>query len=85
VPEAGKSVKKGEGLAVVESVKAASDVYAPISGEVIEGNAGLSDAPETVNAQPESGGWFAKVKVADPAEFEGLMDRAAYEDFLSTL
>jgi len=85
VPEAGKSVKKGEGLAVVESVKAASDVYAPISGEVIEGNAGLSDAPETVNAEPESGGWFAKVKVADPAEFEGLMDRAAYEDFLSTL
>ncbi|HEY9235927.1 MULTISPECIES: glycine cleavage system protein GcvH [Phenylobacterium] len=85
VPEAGKTVKKGEGLAVVESVKAASDVYAPISGEVIEGNAGLSDTPETVNAEPESAGWFAKLKVADPAEFEGLMDRAAYEDFLSTL
>lgn len=85
VPEAGKVVKKGEGLAVVESVKAASDVYAPISGEVVEGNAGLSDAPETVNAEPESAGWFAKVKVADTAEFDGLMDRAAYEDFLSTL
>ncbi len=85
VPEAGKSVKKGDGLAVVESVKAASDVYAPISGEVIEGNGALSDAPETVNAEPESAGWFAKVKVADTAEFEGLMDRAAYEDFLGTL
>ena len=64
---------------------AASDVYAPISGEVVEGNAGLSDAPETVNAEPESAGWFAKVKVADTAEFDGLMDRAAYEDFLGTL
>ena len=85
VPEAGKSVKKGDGLAVVESVKAASDVYAPISGEVIEGNSGLSDAPETVNAEPESAGWFAKVKVADASEFEGLMDRAAYEEFLGTL
>jgi glycine cleavage system H protein len=85
VPDAGKSVKKGDGLAVVESVKAASDVYAPISGEVIEGNGALSDAPETVNAEPESAGWFAKVKVADASEFEGLMDRAAYEDFLGTL
>jgi glycine cleavage system H protein len=85
VPESGKVVKKGDGLAVVESVKAASDVYAPISGEVVEGNAGLSDSPETVNAEPESAGWFAKVKVADTAEFDGLMDRAAYEDFLSTL
>jgi glycine cleavage system H protein len=85
VPEAGKAVKKGEGLAVVESVKAASDVYAPISGEVVEGNAALSDTPETVNAEPESAGWFAKVKVADSSEFDGLMDRAAYEDFLSTL
>ena len=85
VPEAGKVVKTGDGLAVVESVKAASDVYAPISGEVVEGNAALSDAPETVNAEPESAGWFAKVKVSDTAEFDGLMDRAAYEDFLSTL
>lgn len=85
VPEAGKVVKSGDNLAVVESVKAASDVYAPISGEVVEGNAALSDAPETVNDQPEGLGWFAKVKVADPAEVEALMDRAAYEDFLSTL
>lgn len=85
VPEAGKVVKSGDNLAVVESVKAASDVYAPISGEVVEGNAALSDAPETVNDQPEGLGWFAKVKVADASEVEALMDRAAYEDFLSTL
>jgi glycine cleavage system H protein len=84
-PEPGKSVKAGEGLAVVESVKAASDVYAPISGEVIEGNDALAGAPETVNAEPEAGGWFAKLKVADPAEYEALMDRAAYEAFLGTL
>ncbi|PIB95538.1 glycine cleavage system protein GcvH [Caulobacter sp. X] len=85
VPEAGKTVKQGDGLAVVESVKAASDVYAPVSGEVIEGNAELSDAPETVNALPESGGWFAKIKLANPAEVDALMDRDAYEAFLATL
>ena len=85
VPEAGKTVKAGDGLAVVESVKAASDVYAPISGEVVEGNAALSDAPETVNAVPEAGGWFAKIKVADPTEVEALMERPAYEAYLQTL
>lgn len=84
-PEIGKTVKKGEQLAVVESVKAASDVYAPISGEVTETNAALGDAPETVNAGPETGGWFAKVKLADPSELDGLMDRAQYEEFLGTL
>ena len=84
VPEAGKTVKAGDNLAVVESVKAASDVYAPISGEVVEGNSILGDAPETVNADPENGGWFAKIKVADPAEYEKLMDRDAYEAFLAT-
>ena len=85
VPDVGKVVKAGDGFAVVESVKAASDVYAPISGEVVEANTGLSDAPETVNAVPEAGGWFAKLKIANPAEVEALMDRAAYEQFLSTL
>ena len=85
VPEVGKAVKTGEGLAVVESVKAASDVYAPLSGEVIEGNGALGDAPETVNAEPEAGGWFARVKVADAAEYEALMDRAAYDAYLETL
>ena len=85
VPEVGKAVTQGEGLAVVESVKAASDVYAPISGEVIEANPALGDAPETVNAAPEAAGWFAKVKLANPAEVEALMDRDAYEAFLATL
>ena len=85
LPEAGKTVKAGDNFAVVESVKAASDVYAPISGEVVEANTGLSDAPETVNAVPEAGGWFAKLKVANPAEVEALMDRAAYETYLGTL
>ena len=84
-PEAGKRVTAGDGLAVVESVKAASDVYAPISGEVVEGNAALAAAPETVNDQPEQAGWFAKLKISDRAQFEALMDRAAYEDFLGTL
>ena len=84
-PEVGKVVKAGDGLAVVESVKAASDVYAPISGEVVAANTELADAPETVNAAPETAGWFAKLKVADTAEVEALMDRAAYEAFLGTL
>jgi len=85
VPDAGKTVKAGDGLAVVESVKAASDVYAPISGEVVEGNAALSDAPETVNAAPEAAGWFAKLRVADKAQVDALMDRPAYEAYLQTL
>lgn len=84
-PEAGKTVSKGDSFAVVESVKAASDVYAPVSGEVIEGNAALASAPETVNADPEGDGWFAKIKVSDGAELGGLMDRAAYDAFLATL
>ncbi|MDB5458043.1 MAG: gcvH [Caulobacter sp.] len=85
VPAVGKTVKQGDGFAVVESVKAASDVYAPIGGEVVEANAVLTDAPETVNTAPEAGGWFARIKVADPAQVEALMDRDAYEAFLSTL
>ena len=84
-PEVGKTIGKGENLAVVESVKAASDVYAPVSGEVVEANAALADTPETVNAEPEKSGWFARLKVSDPSEVEALMDRAAYEDFLATL
>lgn len=83
-PEVGKIVKAGDSFAVVESVKAASDVYAPISGEVVEANTVLGDAPETVNADPENGGWFAKMKVADSAEFDALMDRPAYEAFIAT-
>jgi glycine cleavage system H protein len=85
VPDIGKTVAKGDGLAVVESVKAASDVYAPVSGEVVAANTELSDSPETVNAVPEAGGWFAKVKLSDPSEVDALMDRHAYEQFLQTL
>ena len=85
LPAAGKSVKAGEGLAVVESVKAASDVFSPLSGEVVDANVALADSPETVNDSPEAGGWFVKLRVANPAEVEGLMDRHAYEAFLKTL
>jgi glycine cleavage system H protein len=84
-PDVGKTVKQGEALAVVESVKAASDVYAPVSGEVVEANGELSDSPETVNALPETGGWFARIKLSNAGELDALMDRDAYEAFLSTL
>lgn len=84
-PEAGKTVSKGDSFAVVESVKAASDVYAPLAGEVVEGNAALASAPETVNADPEGEGWFAKIKVSDASAIDGLMDQAAYDDYLKTL
>jgi glycine cleavage system H protein len=84
-PEIGKMIKPGDGLAVVESVKAASDVFAPVSGEVVAANVALSDTPETVNQSPEGDGWFAKIKLSNPAEVEALMDRDAYEAFLNTL
>lgn len=84
-PDAGKAVSKGDSFAVVESVKAASDVYAPVSGEVVEGNAVLASAPETVNTDPEGEGWFAKIRVSDASQLDALMDRAAYDAFLTTL
>ena len=85
LPEAGKTVSVGDSFAVVESVKAASDVYAPVAGEVVEGNEALASAPETVNADPEGEGWFAKIKVADASAVEALMDQAAYDAYLTTL
>jgi glycine cleavage system H protein len=85
LPPVGKALKAGDAFAVVESVKAASDVYAPVSGEVVEVNSDLPDTPETVNAMPEKDGWFAKIKLSNPAELDALMDRAAYEQFLGTL
>jgi glycine cleavage system H protein len=85
LPEVGRKVKKGEGAAVVESVKAASDVYSPVSGEVIESNAALVDAPAGVNEAPEGDGWFAKVKITDKGEIDSLMDDVAYQAFLKTL
>lgn len=84
-PEAGKALNRGDSFAVVESVKAASDVYAPVSGEVVEGNAALADAPETVNSDPEGEGWFARIRVANPAELDELMDRAAYDAYVAGL
>ena len=85
VPESGASFAKGDDMAVVESVKAASDVYAPVSGDVTEGNDTLGDAPETVNADPEGAGWFCKLKLTDPAQLSGLMDKAAYDAFCEGL
>jgi glycine cleavage system H protein len=81
VPEAGKSLNKGGDAAVVESVKAASDVYAPVSGEVTEGNQALVDDPSLVNSAPEGEGWFFKIRLSDTSELEGLMDESAYRSF----
>jgi glycine cleavage system H protein len=85
VPEAGRRVTKGQEAAVVESVKAASDVYAPVSGEVIEGNAALADDPALINSDPEGRGWFFKLRLDNPGELDGLMDEAAYRDFVASL
>ena len=85
VPEVGKHVKQGDGFAVVESVKAASDVYAPVSGEVIDANTELSNSPDVVNAAPEGSGWIARIKLANASELDALMDRDAYEAYLDTL
>ena len=84
-PNVGKTVAQGDGFAVVESVKAASDVYAPVAGEVVEANSALAGSPETVNADPEGQGWFAKIKVKDAAQIEALMDRTAYDKYLASL
>ena len=85
LPPVGKAVKAGDDMAVVESVKAASDVYAPVSGEVVEANGAVADAPESVNAEPEGSGWFVRLKLADPSQVDALMDRPAYEAYLATL
>lgn len=82
VPEVGRKVTAGEACAVVESVKAASDVYAPIAGEVVEANGEIAATPASVNEDPEGAGWFFKLKLANPAELAGLMDRAAYDQFV---
>jgi len=81
VPEAGRRVNKGQEAAVVESVKAASDVYAPVSGEVIEGNQAIADDPSLINSDPEGQGWFFRLRLSDPSELEGLMDADAYKSF----
>jgi glycine cleavage system H protein len=85
LPEVGKEVKKGEEAAVVESVKAASEVYAAISGTVTEVNESLADEPAKVNMDPENEGWFFKMKPSDPSELEELMEVSAYKDFVAGL
>ncbi|MGE3332069.1 MAG: glycine cleavage system protein GcvH [Rhodospirillaceae bacterium] len=85
VPASGKALKAGGEAAVVESVKAASEVYTPVSGTVKEGNAALPDAPQTVNEDPQGAGWFFKIELSNPGELDGLMDQAAYEKYVAEL
>ena len=82
LPEVGRKATRGETVAVVESVKAASDIYAPIAGEVTEANTALADQPALVNEDAEGKAWFFKLRIADATELDGLMDRAAYEAFV---
>ncbi|MBT4880127.1 MAG: glycine cleavage system protein GcvH [Alphaproteobacteria bacterium] len=84
-PNTGQTVKRGEEVAVVESVKAASEVYSPVSGEVLVVNAQLEETPEKVNESPLKEGWFIKIKLSDPKELETLMDTSAYEKFVEDL
>jgi glycine cleavage system H protein len=84
-PEAGRQLAAGESCAVVESVKAASDVYAPIAGEVLAANDTLGSAPEVLNSDPYGDGWMWKMKPSNPAEIEALLDAAGYQDYLKTL
>jgi len=85
VPDAGRRLSKGQDAAVVESVKAASDVYAPVSGEVITGNQAVADDPGLINSDPEGEGWFFKLKLDNPGELDGLMDEGAYREWIKTL
>jgi glycine cleavage system H protein len=83
VPEVGRKLAAGEACAVVESVKAASDVYSPIAGEVVESNDALAGGPEQVNKEPYGSGWIMRVKPANPSDLNGLMDAAAYQAFVA--
>jgi len=83
LPDVGKAVAPGDEAAVVESVKAASEVYAPVSGEVVEVNSALADEPGKVNEAPQGDGWFLKLKLSDPSELDALMDEAAYQAFVA--
>ena len=84
LPEVGQTVDAKEACAVVESVKAASDVYAPLAGEILEANSSLADSPETVNQDPYGEGWMFRLLPSDPGKLEALMDAAAYESFLES-
>ncbi|MCA0434537.1 MAG: glycine cleavage system protein GcvH [Proteobacteria bacterium] len=82
LPAIGKKVAKGKEAAVVESVKAASEVYAPIDGEIVDVNKTIADEPALVNKDPEGTAWFMKIRIANPSQLEGLMDKAAYDKFV---
>ena len=82
LPDVGTSFSKGDDMAVVESVKAASDVYAPLSGEIVDVNNAIVDDPAGVNADPQGNGWFVKIKLTNSAEFDELMDEAAYSEII---
>jgi len=82
LPEPGRSLAKAEACAVVESVKAASDIYAPLSGTVTETNPSIAEDPALINKEAESGGWFFKLRLADPAAIAELMDKAGYDEFV---
>jgi len=85
VPDAGKQLDKGEEAAVVESVKAASEIYAPLTGDVTEGNPALEDAPSTINTDAEGDGWIFKMTIADATELDDMMDAAAYDGYVAGL
>ena len=84
-PQSGRSLRKGEEAAVVESVKAASDVYSPVCGSVIEGNEAIADDPALINRDPEGAGWFFKIEISDPSELDGLMSESDYREWVKTL
>ena len=85
VPEAGRRVGKGAEAGVVESVKAASDVYSPVAGEVVEGNPAIADDPALINRDPEGEGWFFKLRLENSSDVEGLMDESSYREWVKTL
>lgn len=85
LPEAGKTVAQGDDAAVVESVKTASDIFAPLDGEVTEANDALGDEPALVNSDPQGAGWFFKMKIANPGQLDEMMDEAGYKSFVEGL
>ena len=85
LPEVGRNVVQNEEAAVVESVKAASEVYAPVSGEIVDVNSGLADDPSPVNSDAYGTGWFMRIKMADPGELDPMMDQEAYDEFVAGL